>query len=208
MARPRRGKIAKLPAEIRAQVNLKLHDGKGAPEILPWLNADPRVREILGAQFGGADINDQNLTEWRQGGYLDWLDDRERLDALKELSLFAGDAVRSGTNLSAGAAAIAAGQLITRIESADDEQLLKISGAIASLRGGDTEAQRVKLLERRVKQTGEKLAFDEKRWRIRTVERVMEYLKDTEALRQATQPGLDNDAKTELIGKRLFGEDW
>jgi len=208
MARTRRGKIAKLPAEIRAEVNRRLHDGQPGSQILPWLNNHQRVRPILAAQFGGQDINDQNLTEWRQGGYLDWIGERQRLDALKELSLFAGDAAKSGSSIADGAAAVAAGRLITAIEGADDEQLIKIASAIATLRGADTEKKRVHLLEERVKQTGQRLTFDEKRWQLRTVELVIEHLKDSEAIRIASDPKLDNDAKTELLGKRLFGEDW
>ena len=208
MGRTRRGKIAKLPADLRMEVNRRLHDGQPASQILPWLNNHDRVRPILAAQFQGQDVNDQNLTEWRQGGYLDWLDERERLDSLKELSLFAGEAVKSGGSLADGAAAVAAGRLISAIEGADDEQLLKISSAIAGLRSGDSEVRRVKLIAEKVKQTGKRLEFDEKRWRMRTVALVMEYLSDAESMRAISQTGLDNDAKTQLIGKRLFGEDW
>lgn len=208
MSRTRRGKIAKLPADLRMEVNRRLHDGQPAGQLLPWLNNHPRVRPILDAQFNGQAVNDQNLTEWRQGGFLDWLADRERLDALKELSLFAGEAVKAGTSLADGAAAVAAGKLIAAVEGADDEQLLKIAGAIANLRGGDSELKRVRLLEEKVKQSGKRLEFDEKRWRLRTAEMVMKHLQDTEVLRIMQQPGLDNDARTELIGKRLFGEDW
>jgi hypothetical protein len=208
MPRARRGKIAKLPADLRAEVNLRLHDGQPGGQILPWLNNLPRVRTILTTQFDGADINDQNLTEWRQGGYLDWTEERERLDALKELSLFAGDAVRAGGSLADGAAAVAAGRLIAAIDGSDDEQLLKISSAIASLRGGDSEVKRVKLMEQKVKQNERKLAFEEKRWRMRTAEIVLAQLKDSETMRLVAQPGLDNDAKIQLLGKRLFGEDW
>jgi hypothetical protein len=132
----------------------------------------------------------------------------ERLDALKELSLFAGDAVRAGGSLADGAAAVAAGRLIAAIDGSDDEQLLKISSAIASLRGGDSEVKRVKLMEQKVKQNERKLAFEEKRWRMRTAEIVLAQLKDSETMRLVAQPGLDNDAKIQLLGKRLFGEDW
>lgn len=208
MPRARRGKIAKLPANIRAEVNRRLHDGQPAGQILPWLNNLSPVRTILTAQFDGADINDQNLTEWRQGGYLDWLEERERLDALKELSLFASDAVRAGGSLADGAAAVAAGRLISAIDGSDDEQLLKLSSAIASLRGGDLEVKRVKLQEAKVKQDERKLVFEEKRWRMRTTELVLAQLKDSETMRLVAQPGLDNDAKIQLLGKRLFGEDW
>ena len=110
--RPRRGKIAKLPADLRAELCKRMHDGQGGPQLLPWLNNHARVRPILQAQFAGADINDQNLTEWRQGGFMDWIDEREKLDALKEISLLAGDAAKSGGGIPDGAAAVAAGRLM------------------------------------------------------------------------------------------------
>lgn len=208
MSRQRRGKIAKLPAELRLEVNRRLHDGEGGPQILPWLNAHERVKPILAAQFEGVPISDQNLSEWRQGGYLDWLEEREKLDSLKEISLFARDATKAGGNIADGAAAVAAGRLITAIESADDEQLMKITQAIAALRSGDNDSHRVRLIGKKLEQDHRKLEFDERKWRMRTVELVMAHIQDTESLRIATQPGLDNDARTDLLGKRLFGEDW
>ena len=44
---------------------------------MAWLNSVPEVQAILAAQFGGAQIREQNLSEWRKGGYRDW-EQRER----------------------------------------------------------------------------------------------------------------------------------
>src|SRR6266850_3985206 len=67
------GKIARLPYSIREQLNLKLHDGIPAKSILPWLNSLPRSQSILAADFDSRPITKQNLSEWKQGGFRDWL---------------------------------------------------------------------------------------------------------------------------------------
>lgn len=208
MARTRRGKIAKLPAEIRAEVNRRMLDGQPGRQILDWLNAHDRVRPILAAQFAGADINDQNLTEWRQGGYMDWVEDREKLDALKELSLFAGGAVKSGGGIADGAAAIAAGKLITAIECAAPEDLVKLSAAIAALRGGDVDNRKLQLKAREVKTKEAQLALDEKRFQLRTVEKLLEALDSDKAAAIARAPDLDRGAKVDKLGQLMFGDDW
>lgn len=66
------GKIARLPAEVREQVNLYIHQGWEYPRIIDWLD-----------QSGHPGINSVNLTKWRQGGYEDWLKHCERLEELE-----------------------------------------------------------------------------------------------------------------------------
>ncbi len=39
--------------------------------LVAWLNSLPEVEAILAAQFAGAQIREQNLSEWRKGGYRD-----------------------------------------------------------------------------------------------------------------------------------------
>src|SRR5580698_3121104 len=81
----RNGKIARMPAGIRAGVNELLRDGRQAEEILEWLNGLPGVQKLLAEQFDSAPINKQNLGAWRQGGYQDWLRHEEACDFLREL---------------------------------------------------------------------------------------------------------------------------
>ncbi len=69
----RNGKIARLPARIRNQLNQRLDDGAEGPELLDWLNALPEVHQVMQAQFNGAPVNKQNLSEWRMGGFQEWL---------------------------------------------------------------------------------------------------------------------------------------
>src|SRR6266851_4484844 len=69
----RTGKIARLPHDIREQLNRRLNDGEQAHSILEWLNSVPEVQAVLAASFDGRPLNKVNLTEWRHGGYRDWL---------------------------------------------------------------------------------------------------------------------------------------
>jgi len=77
----RRGKIARLPKEIRATLNERLHNGERNDQLVEWLNAQKEVQEVLAAQFEGRAITEQNLSEWKTGGFKEW----ERLEVSKEL---------------------------------------------------------------------------------------------------------------------------
>jgi len=207
MARARRGKIAKLPADTRAEINRRLHDGQSGPDLLAWLHTRKDVRRVLDAHFSGADINAQNLSDWRAGGYQEWLDQQQQVDALKELSSWARDMTDSGTGLSDGAAAIVAGKLISRIETADDDELIDFTRAIAAIRRGDALRQRNDLESQRLQALVDKLRLDEQRWRWRTAEAVLKYL-DSDKARVIARRDIPTERKTEQLGQLIFGEDW
>ena len=88
----RTGKIARLPREIREQLDRRLHDGEMGSRLVEWLNSLPETKKNLTADFGGRDINEQNLTEWKQGGHQDWL-------ARQELLACAGDVAAESKEL-------------------------------------------------------------------------------------------------------------
>ena len=80
------GKIARLPRNIRDELNQRLDDGETGGRILEWLNSLPPVQSVLAAEFGGVEINAQNLSNWRQGGYQSWLKQQERRNLVCELT--------------------------------------------------------------------------------------------------------------------------
>ena len=51
----------------------RILDGEPGVRLLAWLNALPEVQAILARDFAGRPINDQNFSEWKHGGYIDWL---------------------------------------------------------------------------------------------------------------------------------------
>ena len=71
-------KIARLPRSIRDQLSHRLENGQIGRTILPWLNALPETKTIMAEFFGGSSITHQNLSEWRRGGYQDWLQQQHR----------------------------------------------------------------------------------------------------------------------------------
>jgi hypothetical protein len=84
--RTRRGKIARLPGVIRNELNHRLHNGALGKELVPWLNSLPEVQPALKERFAGRAITEDNLSEWRRGGFRDWQDQQERRARIRELS--------------------------------------------------------------------------------------------------------------------------
>lgn len=85
----RPGKIARLPRDIREQLNLRLEAAQPGPQILEWLNSLDEVRRLADSDFDGQPVSKQNLSQWRRGGFQDWLalqDLRAGLDQLDEVT--------------------------------------------------------------------------------------------------------------------------
>ena len=72
------GKIARLPADIREQVNEMLDDGLEYNRIIDWLT-----------EQGHPGIVPKNLSNWKDGGYEDWLNHCQRLAELEVKSGYA-----------------------------------------------------------------------------------------------------------------------
>ena len=79
-------KIARLPKEIREQLNERLESGQLGRTILKWVNHLPETKAILAELFAGKAITHQNLSEWRSGGYQDWLFHQQRLEWFDRLN--------------------------------------------------------------------------------------------------------------------------
>ena len=117
----RRGKIARCPLHIREEVNRRLLDGQSGPTILKWLNSQEAVLKVLDEHFNEEPVSAQNLTEWRQGGYLDFKRRLEQIERTKQLSGYAVKLAEHGQAY-AGNVAIVGGQLLEIFESLDVEE--------------------------------------------------------------------------------------
>jgi hypothetical protein len=84
--RARTGKIARLPGSIRHELNRRLDNGALGTDLVNWLNALPEVQRTLAEHFAGRPITDDNLSQWRHGGFQDWLRQDERRVRLHELN--------------------------------------------------------------------------------------------------------------------------
>jgi hypothetical protein len=68
----RNGKIARLPNAIREQLNQRLFDGEEGKNLVEWLNSLPKVQAVMKVSFEGRPITEDNISEWKKGGYLTW----------------------------------------------------------------------------------------------------------------------------------------
>jgi len=78
-------KIANLPNKIREQLNTRLRDGEAGQTILSWLNSLPEVKSVLAKDFDSRPINKVNLSDWRSGGYSDWLIRQDALAFVQQI---------------------------------------------------------------------------------------------------------------------------
>jgi hypothetical protein len=81
----RNGKIARLPVALREELNERLDEGRQGRELVEWLNSLPEVQNAIRYSFRGQPISEQNLSQWRNGGYRDWQEQRERWHMLHQL---------------------------------------------------------------------------------------------------------------------------
>ncbi len=87
----RNGKIARLPRQIRDQLNQRLEQSEPSPQLLDWLNALPEVKKLLHKDFAGVPISRQNLSEWRQGGFQESLARRDLCGEVQDVTHLADD---------------------------------------------------------------------------------------------------------------------
>jgi hypothetical protein len=87
----RNGKIARLPLGIRNALNERLQNGEMGQPLLDWLNHLPQVIEVLEDDFEGLPINKQSLSDWRRGGYQEWLRHQEARELVREMGEQAGE---------------------------------------------------------------------------------------------------------------------
>lgn len=167
----RNGKIARLPRAVRQELNRRLDEGEQGKKLVAWLNDLPGVQAIVAAEFGGKPIREQSLSEWRKGGYRDWLAQQEALEVAGRLGEDAAEWNTEGrpplTDTLAHwlvARYAVATRRVAETEGAEGWRLLReLCGDIVELRRGDHSAERLRM-ER------ERLDFDRERDRARTEE--------------------------------------
>lgn len=157
----RTGKIARLPRETRNQLNRCLRDGEPGCKLVKWLNSLPEVQAALRRDFKGRPILESNLTEWRQGGYCEWLAQQDALDNIGELSAVAGELAAAAPgrlvdHLNTLIATHYAGKLIAlnsapgKDSQLDPREMLEFSRIAVELQRGLQNAERIKIEQQRM----------------------------------------------------------
>lgn len=155
----RNGKIAKLPKAIREELNRRLEDGETAATLVKWLNRLPEVRAVQ-KESGARPIREQNISEWRKGGFRDWLAKQEALELAVQLGEDAAELNVEGRPpltdtlaLWLAARYAVATRQVAATEGAEGWRLLReLCADIVELRRGDHSAARLKLDQERLAQ--------------------------------------------------------
>ena len=170
----RNGKIARLPRDLRDQLNQRLANGEQGVTLLPWLNGLPDVKELLALHFEGSPISKQNLSEWRSGGFAEWEARQDIFAQTNDLSADAADLSKSTQGVLADdLATLLAARYAALLHTWNGEVNKKLTGKlrvlhgltsdVAKLRRGDHQNRRWKLqqdlLEEEQESTKEEL-FD------------------------------------------------
>ena len=164
-----RGKIARLPNEIREQLNQRLLNGHSASAILPWLNNLPPVKEILAAQFDNEPVTPQNLSNWRLAGCQHWLKDQKRLCQIKQFGQYAANLSSAQRDKMAdGSAVLASCQVFEFLQSASTQpksidDLLKMTNVVRPFLNAEENKTRLKLMTKKTRLKDDELQLKRKK---------------------------------------------
>jgi len=194
----RRGKIARLPRDIREQVNRRLDECVEGKLIAEWLNSLPKVTDLMAAEFGGQPVSEVNVSNWKLGGYLDWLEHQEDLEAISRFGSDAGEIrKKSGGGLADQLAVCLAARIVRALRnmpSAEEdpqgqlEWLRRLCADLSKMRKGDQNAESMRLKRERLK-------LDTKKF------------KSEDAIRKLERKQLENEVK-EKSGGPITKEGW
>jgi len=228
MARQRNGKIARLPHSLRKAINQRLLDGETSTVILDWLNAQPEAIKVWEAHFEGMPANAENLSQWRNGGYADWIRERERIEATKELADYSHKLAKSaGSKLSEGAQAVLGGHILETIEAVlasdppaklvgkgDDatlepgdpvDRLKDLTGILTKLRLADQRSEKLEIERKRNSQRERDHELLRDKMEKQTVEAFMKYAASSEA-RAILDSGKPKSVQMASLRKLIFGD--
>ena len=204
------GKIARLPDDIREEINNRLLNGKTGADIVAWLNELPAVKEILAAQFGGAPINEVNLSNWRANGYQAWLTEKKLNSMQKSGEYAARMADAAGGSISRGVAAVASEKILQFLETPSEktpESLVKLANVSARLCRTEQSGVRLKISQERLRQQEGHLLLMRDKHQRDTIALLLEYLADARA-KEIEATDCDYAEKIELLGNYIYGDIW
>ena len=154
----RTGKIARLPLEIREELNKRLLNGQEGRPLVDWLNGHPAVQAVMAAHFQGSLIREQNLSEWRKGGHQDWKRDQEAhlqvssfLERVGGMQEVAKDGLTNQLALFLSARMVLEFQRLDRLPDGDEKSKIwrELTACLVALRRGDLEMERLRLQRER-----------------------------------------------------------
>jgi hypothetical protein len=185
----RNGKIARLPEQIREQINCRLQNGENGRQIIAWLNSDEGVKALLAQGFDGHEINDTNLSQWKKGGFRDWQARQYAMDEARRVMAEGTELAETANNALADKLAVwLVGRyiVVTRklIENEDDAEawklLRELCHDVVALRRGEHGAAWLRFEEERIKLLRQRNARERKQAKLASQPALLPALSDEE----------------------------
>lgn len=218
------GKIERLPATLRDELGRRVLDGQSFVEIAEWINHEPEALKRWQRHFpDNPRLDDNNLSNWRYSGGFERWKKEVKIGQMAEQCFRIAEA--AGGNVTRGAAALLAGQVLTAIESLDDE--LEDAGdddddgggkktskpdklvalAMALKMGAEAEAipARTKLQQGAAKLAVRRTELEELKVQRTTCEMFVKWAAN-EAAKTIALGNEPKERKLELLSKMFFGE--
>lgn len=203
-----RSKIGRLPFRLRTELNERIRDGATGTAILDWLNDTPEMTAVR-AETGCNDVNPQNLTDWRGTGYKDWLVEMDKTERLRSMAEFSQTVMaQTGQDPTAVGARILTAKLLDALEEANPVTQGELVKAFASLRAGETDAQRTQLAREKNDLARQALALNRQKFQRETCQLFIKWAEDERAKTVVEDRSADTEAKTEALGRLMFGNLW
>jgi len=149
------GKIARLPRDIREQLNRRLQDGERGTDLAAWLNRLPETQTARSPESGGNRFSEQDLSAWEQGGHRDWLAQQAALAQVRQLAAEVAELQPAGEGaLTDTLAGFLSAQYVVAAKAAvrqaagdavDLKTLQALCGDVVALRRGDQNAEWLRL---------------------------------------------------------------
>lgn len=145
----RHGKIARLPRQIREQLNRRLDNGEPGVRLVEWLNSLPQAKKTLEKYFEGREINEVNLTEWKNGGHVEWKAQQEMLALTQEFKANSKQlGAVSGSEMTDCLATVVAARYAELLHGWNGEMADESRGKLRALRGLSREVVRLRRSQR------------------------------------------------------------
>jgi hypothetical protein len=202
----RRGKIAQCPRTIREEVCRRLDDGQQGPEILAWLNAQPEVVSLTALEWEGHAISDNNLSQWFKGGFLDWQRQQIEVESTTRLAEFSMRLAReTGGSMAEGVVAMAGGKILSALEGAEGDHLIKLVAGAASLRGVELDKEKVGISREKTAIARDAVTLDREKFERLAVAKFIDWAANEEARAIATGAAT-KEVKMDQLIQLMFGQ--
>ncbi|HEX4343517.1 MAG TPA: hypothetical protein VH255_09005, partial [Verrucomicrobiae bacterium] len=118
----RTGKIARMPKGIRDELNQRLQNGEPGSQLVEWLNGRRAVKAVLVEHFEGRAVNEQNLSDWKSGGYVEWERNEEAKELMQQLGEKAGSIAEANVSVEECLATVLGAEMVSLARALMDKE--------------------------------------------------------------------------------------